>query len=180
MRLTVLLAFADARAGEAIARALTRSGVAVYGVMGDGASLLRAARKLGPCLVLMGPRLPDMTPQELHAALGGRAALRVLCRAGETGQGAEGGVRRETMPATGPELAALVRGMLAEEEERLRESVRRAAPDEDLVRLAKETLQRRMRCSEGEAHRALQRLSMARGLRMAEAARRVLEDEKTT
>ena len=178
MRLTVLLAFADARAREAIARALTRSGVAVSGAFGDGASLLRAARKLGPCLALVGTRLPDMTPQELQAALEGRAALRVLCRAGDAGDG--GGVRREAMPATGPELAALVRGMLLEEEERLREGARRGETDERLVVLAKEAMQRRMGCTEDEAHRALQRMSMAKGLRMAEAARRVLEDEKTT
>ncbi len=175
MLVNLLLAYAGDAHRDALAHTLVRRGIPLAGAYPDGASVLRAARKLGACMVLAAPRLRDMTAQELQDSLGGGCFLFVLCRPGEEASAAARGLRPMALPATAAELAETVRALLRETEAREREANRRNPNEEALVLRAKDMIQRQTGCTEADAHRALQRLSMRQRLPMAKAAQRILE-----
>lgn len=79
-------------------------------------------------------------------------------------------------PVNGGVLCGSVGMLLQIEERRLRKAVPRRTPEEEaVIRRAKQLLVEKSRITEGQAHRMIQRQSMDTGMKMADAARMVIE-----
>lgn len=145
-------------------------------VCASGAEVIRMARQLGSAMVICGFHLPDMTADTLAAELRGTAVLLVIARASYLDLCGGENLYKLPLPATHAEFMASLRLLWDFESTHLRHPVSgRGEEAQQLIRKAKELLMDVNRMSEEEAHRFLQRRAMDSGMKLAEAARWVVE-----
>lgn len=142
----------------------------------SGAQVRRAAQKLRPDIVVCGFKLADESGEALFYDLPPGCTVLMLSSPANLALCEAGEILKLPTPVSRPELLACLRML-----ERLgRGRAPRSAepPDGDaqaLVAAAKERLCGRFAMTEAQAHRFLQKKSMDAGLRLAQAAKAVLD-----
>ena len=163
-----IVAFADERIRQKSLCLLSREGWETM-VCASGAEVIRMARQLGSAMVICGFHLPDMTADTLAAELRGTAVLLVIARASYLDLCGGENLYKLPLPATHAEFMASLRLLLDFESTHLRHPVSGSGEE------AQQLLMDVNRMSEEEAHRFLQRRAMDSGMKLAEAARWVVE-----
>lgn len=139
-----------------------------------GAEALRMVRQMESAAVVCGFYLGDMSADRLAADLRGLAAVLVVAKADRLELCGGENLYKLAAPLSRPEFFATLRLML--DAARPRSGVsRRNEEERRLIRRAKELLMDVNRMSEEEAHRFLRRRAMDGGVKLAEAARRVID-----
>ena len=188
----ITLAFANAEAAAKVKNALIHAGLQVALVCSSGSILLQQAI-MNPSggVVILPPRLPDMSVPELLSRLPDTFDLLVLQSAGmKVDYGPLPGLTVLTMPLSGTQLTEVVNSLLRTRlppagQSNLRTGGRAAVPglapanrrsaeDEALLREAKKLLMRERGLTEDQAHRFLQKHSMDNSIRLTEVASLVL------
>ena len=172
----IVVAFTGEEARRKALRLLAAEGRTAAAVCASGAEVIRTVRQMGSAAVICGFRLRDMTADALAADLRGLAAVLAVARASHLELCGGENLFKLPVPASRSEFRAALGLLLDFEAARLRHPASgRREEDQRLIRQAKELLMDVSRMTEEEAHRFLQRRSMERGVRMAEAARWVIE-----
>lgn len=171
----IIVAFHGEEAQKRILRLLTLEGL--EGVpCGGGAEVLRTVRRLGSAVVICGFYLSDMTADTLAEDLRGLAVVLVIAKAAYLELCGGENLYKLAVPISRPEFSSTLRLLLDYESSHLRRPApQRSEADQGLIRRAKELLMDVNRMSEEEAHRFLRRRAMDAGIRLEEAARRIIE-----
>lgn len=140
-----------------------------------GAEVLRTVRRLGGGVVICGFYLSDMTADTLAADLRGLALVLIIAKAAYLELCGGENLFKLAAPVSRPEFASTLRLML-DRTPTPRPAPRRNEADQALIRRAKALLMDVNRMSEEEAHRFLRRRAMDAGIKLEEAARRIVED----
>lgn len=155
---------------------LAAEGMEAAAVCTSGAEVIRMVRQMGSAVVICGFYLRDMTADTLAADLRGVAAVMAVAKASHLELCGGENLFKLPGPASRSEFFATLGLMLDFESAHLRHPAsQRREEDQRLIRRAKELLMDVNRMTEEEAHRFLQKRSMERGIRMAEAAQRVID-----
>lgn len=156
-------------------RLLAAEGLEAAAVCASGAEVIRMVRQMGSAVVICGFHLRDMTADALAADLRGVAAVMAVAKASHLELCGGENLFKLPVPASRSEFFAALGLMLDFESAHLRHPTsQRREEDQLLIRRAKELLMDINRMTEEEAHRFLQKRSMERGVKMAEAARWVI------
>ena len=140
----------------------------------SAAQVKRAAGKLGADLVVCGFKLADETGEALYYDLPQRCVMLMVAPQARLDLCAAPGIFKLAAPAGRAELLASVR--LLVQLVRGREApARRTQEEKALVEQAKGLLMERG-MTEDQAHRFLQKRSMDHGARLADTARRIVEE----
>ena len=141
-----------------------------------GAEALRLVRRMGSAVVVCGFRLGDMMADRLAADLRGLAVVLVVAKAAYLELCGGENLYKLPAPVSKPDLLSTMRLLLDFEASHLRRPApQRQGEDEVLIRRAKEVLMDVNRMTEEESHRFLRCRAMDWGVKLAEAARWVLE-----
>lgn len=172
----IVVAFIKEELQRKALRLLASEGLEAAAVCASGAEVIRRIRQAGSAAVICGFQLRDMTADALAADLRGLAAVMVVAKAPHLELCGGENLFKLPVPASRSEFIATLGLMLDFEAAHLRHPVsRRRENEQQLIRRAKELLMDVNRMSEEEAHRFLQKRSMERSVRMAEAARWVID-----
>nr|WP_325182182.1 ANTAR domain-containing protein [uncultured Oscillibacter sp.] len=169
----IIVAFRGEETRRRILRLLAlegREGVPCAG----GAEALRAVRRLGGGVVICGFYLSDMTANALAEDLRGLALVLVAAQAACLELCGGENLYKLAVPVSPPEFAATLR-LLLDRAPAPRPASRRNEADQALIRRAKALLMDVNRMSEEDAHRFLRRRAMDGGMKLEEAARRIIE-----
>jgi len=171
----IIVAFAGEETRRRVLRMLSAEGWEAE-PCSAGAEVLRTVRRMGSAVVVCGFQLADMTADSLAADLRGLAVVLVIARAGYLELCGGENLYKLASPISPPEFFATLRTLLELEEARLRRPApRRKEEDQRLIRRAKEILMDVNRMSEEEAHRFLRKRAMDGGIKLAEAAARIID-----
>ncbi len=183
--LRVLIAEDEPAVAASLAEQIKGLGHQVIGEAATGAEAVRLAEQMGPDVVLMDIKMPDLDGIEAARRIAQRRPLPVVFLSGHFDEGLlegvveAGGMAYLLKPATSAqlwtalELACRRFGELAD----LREQAARleeALETRKLLSQAKGLLIERHGLSEQEAHRRMQKEASRRNLKLAEVARAVL------
>lgn len=172
----IVVAFTGEETRRKTLRLLAAEGQEAAAVCASGAEVIRAVRQAGSAAVICGFRLRDMTADAMAADLRGLAAVMVAAKASDLELCGGENLFKLPVPASRAEFAAALGLLLDFEAVHLRHPVSgRREEERRVIRRAKELLMDINRMTEEEAHRFLQRRSMERGVRMAEAAQWVID-----
>ncbi len=172
----IIVAFIGEELRRKALRLLTSEGMEAAAVCASGAEVIRTVRQMGSAVVICGFQLRDMTADALAADLRGAAAVMAVAKASHLELCGGENLFKLPVPASRSEFFATLALMLDFEAAHLRHPAsRRREEDQRLIRRAKELLMDVNRMTEEEAHRFLQKRSMGRSVRMAEAARWVID-----
>ena len=144
----LIVAFASEAMCRRVSDALAAFSLPVRAVCRTGAEVLRAVEFMGGGAVLCGAKLPDRTADQLYDDLEGQAEMLALAKPEYWELCGNPHIFRVALPINASELA--------------------------FVRQAKAQLQRQLGLSEPEAHRYLQKQSMALRRPMAQIAEEML------
>mgnify|MGYP002751080414 CR=1 FL=1 len=167
----VIVAFPKPDDAKSIRNILVKNGFPVVAVCTSGAQTLQYADDLHNGVVVCGYRLTDMIYSQLRDML-------LLASRRFTSEVDDKRIRCVAMPLKVHELLASVDA--AVEESELRKKKARQQPkqrnvlDKQQIMLAKDLLMKQKGMTEEEAHRYLQKSSMANGVNMIETAQMVL------
>ena len=154
-----------------ISSTLEGAGFPVFRQCTSGSEVKRALNLCRDGIVVCAARLPDCTADELAWDLHDRAMLLVMGRPQQLEMCDYPQLFRLALPFSKGELTSAV-SMLAQLYQM--KLPQRSQEEKQQITLAKEKLMRAEHMTEPEAHHALQQLAMNKGLRLAEAARRIL------
>lgn len=169
----IIVAFSKEETRRRILRLLALEGLEGVPCAGGGEAL-RAVRRLGGGVVICGFSLGDMSANALAEDLRGLALVLVVARAAYLELCGGENLCKLAAPVSPPEFSSTLR-LLLDRAPALRPASRRSEADRDLIRRAKELLMDVNRMSEEEAHRFLRRRAMDAGMKLEEAARRIIE-----
>ena len=144
----------------------------------SAAQVKRTVAKLRLDLVVCGFKLTDESCETLHFDLPQRCVMLMVAPQARLELCAAPGIFKLPAPAGRAELLASVR-MLAQLVQAGPPPAQRTQEEKELVEQAKAALMARDGMTEDQAHRFLQKRSMDQGARMADTARRVLDEIKT-
>ena len=156
----LIVAFASEAMCRRVSDALAAFSLPVRAVCRTGAEVLRAVEFMGGGAVLCGAKLPDRTADQLYDDLEGQAEMLALAKPEYWELCGNPHIFRVALPVNASELASAVQAP--------------NAADQAFVRQAKAQLQRQLGLSEPEAHRYLQKQSMALRRPMARIAAEML------
>lgn len=177
--LSIFPAFVEDETCRRISQMLRSAGLPLGEAHSAGAAAIRAVRRSDGGLLLCQSRLRDMTALQVAEALGETGLVVVLQRAPFLPEAEGGRLLWLPLPPSPRELTDRLRCLLEEEEQRQRARHRNRSPaEEETILQAKSLLAVRLGVDEQAAHRLLQRLSMQEGLRLAAAARRIIDLEE--
>lgn len=169
----IIVAFSREETRQRILRLLALEGL--EGVpCASGAEVLRTVRRLGGAVVVCGFYLSDMTADALAEDLRGLAVVLVVAKATYLELCGGENLYKLTAPLSRPEFSSTLR-LLLDRALTPRPAPRRDEDAQRLIRRAKELLMDVNRMSEEEAHRFLRRRAMDAGVKLEEAARRIIE-----
>lgn len=157
---------------QLLCRMLETQGFSVRFRCRMGAEAIRAVKTMGGGTVICAARLSDMTAGEIAEALGANAAVIAIGRPAQLDGCGEATFALLPTPLNSAALAQTVRAALALDSRRV---PIRTDGEKALVARAKALLMQSDGLSEPEAHRRLQRAAMERGVKLAEAARALVE-----
>lgn len=168
------VAFEKASVCDCLRNVLESTGEFICLICRNAAQVKRIAGRTRLDLVVCGFKLDGESCETLHLALPQQCGMLMVAPQAQLDLCAAAGVFKLPVPVRRSELLVLVRQMV----QRPRTSgnpVRRTKEEQSLIEQAKETLMARCGMTEEQAHRFLQKQSMCHGVRMPDAARRVLE-----
>ena len=168
----IIVAFNGEEARKKILRLLTLEGLEGVPCAG-GAEVLRTVRRLGRAVVVCGFYLSDMTADALAEDLRGLAVVLVVAKAAYLELCGGENLYKLAAPLSPSEFSATLR-LLLDRAPAPRPASRRDEDAQRLIRRAKELLMDVNRMSEEEAHRFLRRRAMDAGIKLEEAARRII------
>ncbi len=172
----IVVAFIKEELQRKTQRLLASEGLEIAAVCASGAEVIRTVRQMGSAAVICGFRLRDMTADVLAADLRGLAAVMAVAKASYLELCGGENLFKLPVPASRAEFIATLNLMLDFEAAHLRHPASgRREEERRVIRQVKELLMDVNRMTEEEAHRFLQKRSMERGIRMAEAARWVID-----
>ena len=174
----IVVAFIKEELQRKTQRLLASEGLEIAAVCASGAEVIRTVRQMGSAAVICGFRLRDMTADVLAADLRGLAAVMAVAKASYLELCGGENLFKLPVPASRAEFIATLNLMLDFEAAHLRHPASGRREEErraNTIGQAKELLMDVNRMTEEEAHRFLQKRSMERGIRMAEAARWVID-----
>ena len=165
----VIVAFAGAQNGRRSKEILERWGAAACLLCTSADQVRRTAARQQVAAVVCGHRFPDGTAEQLYEDLPPGCRMLVVAPGRLLELIRAPGILRLPAPASRGELLEAVEELLAPARPN-----RRSREERELIARAKARLMAEG-LTEEEAHRALQRKSMAAGVGLAQAARQVLE-----
>jgi two-component system, response regulator PdtaR len=199
----VIVAFSDPGAAGKIKSLLAGRGLPVRGVCQTGSQVLQMAAECEGGGVIACPlAFSDMTAREVMSLLPDSFDMLVLITARQQGMIGGSGIFPMTLPADGAMIADGIRQLL--ETRQIRAALageasqphrpdslpsdryksaeadpghERGTEERKIIEQAKYLLMNRKQISEAEAHRYLQKKSMASGVRMVDLARRIISPE---
>lgn len=173
----IIVAFDGGSNRRRISDMLEGSGMAVKSVCRSGAEVIRKIHELGGGLVICGYKLADMTATDLAYDLEGRAFILVVAPPDQIGDCNGENVFKLPAPATKADIVASVR-MLDQMEDMLarKSASQRSADEKHVIEKAKALLIQKSGMSEPDAHRFIQRRSMESGMKLSDAARKILRE----
>ena len=139
----------------------------------------RAVHKLRVDLIVCGFKLADESCESLYHDLPQRCAMLMVAPQTRLDLCETKGIFKLPTPVRPSELLASVRLLAQMGQGRDRVPVQRSREEQELVEQAKQFLMEHSGMTEDQAHRFLQKRSMDSGARLAETARRVLEEHIT-
>ena len=151
---------------------LTSSGFQVFRSCSSGSELRRALSESEDCIVVMVGFLPDCKPDELVWDYGDSIQILLIARQTVLNNIEAPEIFKLAMPASGQAVVGAMEMLSQLHRMRL---PRRAGESRELVNRAKAVLMKEKGLSEPEAHRAMQQFAMNHGIKMAEFAKRILE-----
>ena len=154
---------------------LTSSGFQVFRCCASGSELRRALSESEDCVVVMAGLLPDCVPDELLWDYRSSVQLLLIARQTVLDNVESPEIFRLTMPASGQAVIGAVEMLSQLHRMRL---PHRTGESRELVDRAKAVLMRQKGITEPEAHRAMQQYAMNHGMKMADFARRILEQSE--
>ncbi len=160
-----------------LARLLASSGFQVFRSCSSGSELRRALSESEDCVVVMAGLTADCKPDELMWDYGDSIQILIIARQAVLDAVDSPEVFRLAMPASGQAVIGAVEMLSQFHRMRL---PRRTGESRDTVNRAKAVLMKRKGLTEPEAHRAMQQYAMNHGIKMAEFARRILEQSGET
>ncbi len=171
----ILLALPRAQAAVQLKKVLVSASIPVTGMYGSGAEILTAASALPDGVVVCG-RLPDLSPAQLAQMLPSGFDLVELLSSGQIPVQGYSNVVSLHLPLNRLEFISTVQTLASTSGVSFgaHGEQGRSSGEKELVSRAKALLMRELSLSEPEAHRLLQKHSMASGARMADTARQVL------
>ena len=172
----IIVAFPEKETLRRVQEALESGGYDVFRTCMTGNEVMRAFNLCQDGILISGVRFPDRTADALAWDLNGQALILVVGRTAQLEYLEHPDLFRRPFPCSRAELIAAVDLLIQLHDHRM---PRRGADQAEAIVRAKRLLIRESGFSEPEAHRALQRYSMAHGLRMEECARRLISRELT-
>lgn len=154
---------------------LTSSGFQVFRCCASGSELRRALSESEDCVVVMAGLLPDCVPDELLWDYRSGVQLLLIARQTVLDNVESPEIFRLTMPASGQAVIGAVEMLSQLHRMRL---PHRTGESRELVDRAKAVLMKQKGITEPEAHRAMQQYAMNHGMKMADFARRILEQSE--
>lgn len=167
----VIVAFAGVGNGRRIKEMLERSGTAACLLCASADQVRRTVREQQVEAVVCGYKFPDGTAEQLYGDLPAGCRMLLVAAGSQLELVREPELLRLRAPASRGELLSAVEELLAEVRAN---PARRSGADRELIARAKAKLMSEG-LTEEEAHRSLQKKSMAAGIRLAQAARMVLD-----
>ena len=158
-----------------LARLLTSSGLQVFRSCSSGSELRRALSESEDCVVVMVGFMADCKPDELIWDYKGSIQILLMAKQPVLDNIDAPEVFRLALPASGQTVIGAVEMLSQLHRMRL---PRRSGESKDVVDRAKALLMRQKGLSEPEAHRAMQQYAMNHGMKMADFARRILEQSE--
>ena len=155
-----------------LARLLTSSGLQVFRSCSSGSELRRALSESEDCVVVMVGFMADCKPDELIWDYKDSIQILLMAKQPVLDNIDAPEVFRLALPASGQTVIGAVEMLSQLHRMRL---PRRSGESKDVVDRAKALLMRQKGLSEPEAHRAMQQYAMNHGMKMADFARRILE-----
>lgn len=174
----VIVAFQQERACVRVREMLERDGAADCIVCRSAAEVKRAATQQQVGAIVCGYKFADQTAQALFEDLPPACAMLLIAPQSMLDLVDNPDIFRLPLPVSRGDLAASVR-MLIQVSHRLARQIRprRSQAEQAVVERAKAVLMAKGGMGEAEAHRLLQKRSMDAGIRLAQAARQVLDRE---
>jgi len=158
-----------------LARLLTSSGLQVFRSCSSGSELRRALSESEDCVVVMVGFMADCKPDELIWDYKDSIQILLMAKQPVLDNIDAPEVFRLALPASGQAVIGAVEMLSQLHRMRL---PRRSGESKDVVDRAKALLMRQKGLSEPEAHRAMQQYAMNHGMKMADFARRILEQSE--
>lgn len=167
----VIVAFAGERNGRRIKELLERSGTASCLLCVSADQVRRTVHEQQVGAVVCGYKFADGTAEQLYGDLPAYCRMLMVAARSQLELVQTPEILRLSAPASRGELLGAVEELLARVQAH---PALRSREDRDLITRAKARLMTEG-LTEEEAHRALQKKSMAAGVRLAQAARMVLD-----
>ena len=173
----IMIAAAQEDSRVQLSRLLSSSGFPVFRCCTSGSELRRAVNECEDGIILFMGSLPGCKPDELQWDYGDRVQILLIGRPSllESCEAPE--IFRLPMPVSGQAVIGAVNMLSQLHQMRL---PKRSGDEKQIVEQAKELLMRKTRCSEPEAHRAMQQYAMRHGIKMAEYAEQILRSSANT
>ncbi|MDE6890000.1 MAG: response regulator [Eubacterium sp.] len=176
--MNIIVAFPKIENAKSVRGILQKSGYIVDAVCVSGTQALRAANDLDSGIIICTYRLPDMGYAELYDYLAPRYAMLLIGTEGQLRERAQADIVGLCVPLKVHELLQTV-AMMAEVSARKKKTRRRqpkdrSAQERRMIDQAKLLLAERNHFSEEEAHRYLQKHSMANGTSLTETAQMII------
>ena len=168
----IIVAFSSGDQCALFASLLEEAGFAIYRQCTSGSEVRRAINQCHDGIVVCSTRLPDCTADELAWDLQDRAMMLVVGRPQQLELCEYSQLFRLSSPFSKGELTSALNMLTQFYQMKL---PRRSPQEKQLIASAKEKLMQLEDMTEPEAHHVLQQLSMAKGIRLADAARSLLE-----
>lgn len=169
----LIVAFESETTSKRVCELFAASSIPVRAVCGFGAEVIRMVRYMGGGVVVCGVKLGDITADELYDDLDGAACVLVVAKPEQLENCENPHVFRLPLPVNRYDLASSVR-MLTQLSEMNDAPRKPNLAEQEKIRKAKEMLGSTRAMTEEQAHRYLQRQSMAQRRRMAEIADDIL------
>ena len=156
-----------------LARLLSSSGHPVFRVCASAGELRRVLHDGEDGLLIMAGLMADCSADELFWDYGERVQILLIARPPELERCEEAGIFRLALPTSQQAVLGAVEMLSQLHGMRM---PKRAAEEKQAVEAAKRLLMRRDGLTEPQAHRALQQFAMRHGLRMADCAARIVNE----
>ena len=169
----IIVAFGDAQSRAKLASALEGAGLPVFRRCATGDEVLLTLNDCQDGVVICGAKLPDRTATELLDDIGPRALMLVVARPEALRFVDNPNAFQLSAPFTSSELGGAVNMLLQLYQMRF---PKRSHDEKELIKQAKACLMAQRGLTEAQAHQALQRASMRERIKMADCARRVLQE----
>ena len=173
----IVIAAAQEESRVQLSRLLSSSGFPVFRCCASGSELRRTVNECEDGIVIFIGSLPGCQPDELQWDYGERVQILLIGKPAALESCESPEIFRLPLPIAGQAVIGAV-NMLAQLHQM--KLPKRSGDEKEIVERAKEILMRKTRCSEPEAHRAMQQYAMRHGIKMADYAKQIIQTSMRT